>query len=805
MKYIFINFINTLRRYKASSLLNIVGMAVAFAAFYIILTQVVWGFSFNKGLEDDDRIFLMVYTDGKDDYDIVTCRPYAEHSLSSVPEVETYGVANFEPEYGGEYHYVKEGDKVRKFDAYVQTFTQGGLALFGFEEEQGSFKDLAKPRTVAVSAKFARENGLKVGDRFSESIDEPAEWEIVATWKDKFPKASAPGSIKMLQDINNVNIDEWGVYCYKYFVKLKSADAKEAAERNANIAIKSVIEGRGEDDVDDVDEEIASHRICLVPFNELYYRNDVDDSGAVCQIGNKTVDVTLLAVAILTIIIAMINFINFFFALVPARIRSVNTYKVYGTSRMTLVGNFVMESVGLVLLALMLAAVIILLFERSSLTDLLIAPIDFASNGLVLLITVSVTLFGAVVGSLYPAYYITSFQPAFVLKGSFGTSRSGKMLRNILIGVQFTISIGLIICASFIKLQHSYMMNYDMGFNKQGLISGIVPDNLGWEGSKRPAFENKLRSNPDIVDVTWAERNIVSRFLIFLGAEREGKQLQYSCYIVAPNFLDFMGIDIVDGRNFAKSDEESKNGTMIFTESTQKKYGLTIGGYGPGNEDSVLIAGVCKDFHFRPLQYSGGEDYAFYVYGKRRVFQLAMKHIYIRTTEGADAAKVMDFVRKTAMEFVPNEDPDNVELHIFDDELAGQYEFETKLSTMITIFTIIAIIISLMGVFGLVLFETQHRKKEIAIRRVLGAEIDDILKMFCLKYSIIVVVCFIIASPLSWLIINRYFSTFAYHMQITWWVFALAFVVVLVITNLVVAVRCLQTASSNPVDSIKTE
>jgi putative ABC transport system permease protein len=182
-----------------------------------------------------------------------------------------------------------------------------------------------------------------------------------------------------------------------------------------------------------------------------------------------------------------------------------------------------------------------------------------------------------------------------------------------------------------------------------------------------------------------------------------------------------------------------------------------------------------------------------------------MKHIYIRTTEGADAAKVMDFVRKTAMEFVPNEDPDNVELHIFDDELAGQYEFETKLSTMITIFTIIAIIISLMGVFGLVLFETQHRKKEIAIRRVLGAEIDDILKMFCLKYSIIVVVCFVIASPLSWLIINRYFSTFAYHMQITWWVFALAFVVVLVITNLVVAVRCLQTASSNPVESITVE
>ena len=126
-----------------------------------------------------------------------------------------------------------------------------------------------------------------------------------------------------------------------------------------------------------------------------------------------------------------------------------------------------------------------------------------------------------------------------------------------------------------------------------------------------------------------------------------------------------------------------------------------------------------------------------------------MNHIYLRTTKGADPGKVMDFVKKTALEILPNEDPDNVELRIFDEELASKYESEAKIGTLITIFTIIAIIISLMGVFGLVLFETQHRKQEIAIRRVLGAEIDDILKMFCLKYSIIVVVCFVIASPLS--------------------------------------------------------
>lgn len=804
MKYIFINFINTLRHYKASSLLNIIGMAVAFAAFYIILTQVIWGFSYNKGFEDGDRIFLMVYG-GSDGVQSNTCRPYAERTLCAVPEVESYGIAECDNDDEGQFHYIKEDGKIRKFTAYIQKFTQGALALFKFEEEQGSFKDLAKPNTVAVSAKFAKENNLKIGDKFSNSPEEPAEFEIVAIWKDKFPKASALGNIKMLWDIRDIFIDKWSEFSFKYFVKLKNADVKEAAEKNANIAIKPVIEERYGQDTDDAKFDIESYKVKLIPFNELYYRNDVNYTMSISQEGNKTADITFLAVAILIIIIAMINFINFFFALVPARIRSVNTYKVYGTSRMTLVGNFVMESVGLVLLALMLAAVIIVLFERSSLTDLLVAPMDFASNGSVLLVTVSITLLGAIVGSLYPAYYITSFQPAFVLKGFFGSSKSGKALRNILIGVQFTISIGLIICAIFIKLQQSYMMNYDMGFNKQCLISGSMPRKLGWKESMNYAFMDKLKSNPDIADITWANGNIVSRYRMAWGYENNGVQIYFVCYPVAYNFLNFMGIDIIDGRDFLIADDKSENGTIIFTETTQKKYDFTAGGLGPGAEnDSALVAGICKDFHFLPLQYSG-KDFAFYLFGNNDNRGHCLNHIYLRTTKGADPVKVMDFVKKTALEILPNEDPDNVELRIFDEELASKYEVEAKIGTLITIFTIIAIIISLMGVFGLVLFETQHRKKEIAIRRVLGAEIDDILKMFCLKYSIIVVVCFVIASPLCWLIINRYFSTFAYHMQITWWVFALAFIVVLVITNLVVAVRCLQTASSNPVESIKTE
>lgn len=807
MRYIFINFINTLRHYKASSLLNIIGMAVAFAAFYIILTQVMWGMRYNKEQEDSDRIFLLTTSEEGRLKNIFTCRPYAERTLSALPEVESFGAASFDIDNEeDDKHYIKEGGKTRKFSAVIQEFTQGALTLFKFEAEQGSFKDLAKPHTVAVSAKFARENNLKIGDRFSDSpADNSEEREIVALWKDKFPEASSPGRIKMLRDLGNVDVDDWQTINFKYFVKLKNADAKEDFEKHANEVLKSVIAEKAMSDPRAIGTD-STIQMNFIPLSDIYYRTDIGFRSAVCQEGNKTTDMTLLTVAILIIVIAMINFINFFFALVPARIRSVNTYKVYGTSRATLVGNFVMESVGLVVIALLFSLVIILLFERSSLSELLIAPINFASNVSVLLLTVSVTLIGAVVGSLYPAFYITSFQPAFVLKGRFGSSMAGRTLRNVLIGVQFVISIGLIICSSFIRLQQSYMMNYDMGFNRQYLISGTVPKEVAWFGSKLSTFEDRLRSNPDIEDITWAGGPIVAQHRMTWGKKKDdGKRFWFSCYPVAYNFLDFMGIGITEGRDFTMADEKSEYGAIIFTEPTQKEYGKKVGDYTMGaTSDSAMVVGVCKHFRYVPLQHEGSYI-AFYVWGKDHSWGWEMNHLYVRTTPGADPGVVMDFIRKTAIELAPEYDSDYVDIDIFDNELASNYEVENNLNTMITIFTFIAIIISLMGVFGLVLFETQHRKKEIAIMRVMGAGIEDVLRMFCLKYAIIVIVCFVIVSPLCWLIIQRYFSTFAHHTDISWWVFAVVLLVVLAMTILVVAIRCLQTAFSNPVDSIKSE
>lgn len=805
MKHLLRNFFSTLRHYRASSVLNIIGMAVAFGAFYVIMTQVRWGFGYNREVPDADRIFVMTTPQDDGKRDVYFCRPLAEQAISSAPGVESYGTISFSADVDETSFYMKDGELVRKFKTIDHLASRSALDVFGFEAVSGSFDDLSKPGAVAVSSGFARKNSLKTGDYLSLSPKgEPANMEIVAIWSDKFQENSSPGSIDLISSLGDQCIDDWSEWSYPYFVKLDSADGKEAVEQSANNTIHEFLKSQT-DDQEEIESTMERLKVTLIPFNELYYRDGIAYKSSVCRSGNKTTDTSLIAVAILIILIALINFVNFFFALVPSRVRSVNTYKVFGTSRGTLVADFIMEAVGLTVISLVLAAVGVALLSKSTMTGILTGPMDFASNGPILWLTLAVALVGAVAGSVYPALYITSFQPALVLKGSFGSSKAGRTLRNILIGVQFTISMCLIICAVFVKLQHSYMMDFDMGFNKEYLISGVMPSEVSWWSPKNEAFENKLHSNPDIVDLTWSNGQLVNQSRMGWGREYKDKHIEFQCFPVAYNFLDVMGIEIVEGRDFTKVDEQSETGVLIFNEQARDQFGITLDTKGPGHNGDAEIAGICRDFRFRPLQ-MGDMPFAFYLFGKDHYWrQQGLTHLYLRTAAGADPGRVMEFVRSTAMELCPDADPDEIELHLFDEELARKYRSEDKLSRQLTGFTLVTIVLALMGVFGLVLFETQRRSREIAVRRVHGAEIRDILGMLNRRFVVITLVCFLVAAPVSWIIVTRYFSGFAYHHAVSWWVFALALLAVLAVTVTIVTLRSLHAASSNPVEHLKEE
>lgn len=809
MRYIFNNFLNTLKRYKVSSLLNIIGMAVAFAAFYVIMTQVCFNLGYNKSLKDADRTFVLSvpshYNEGK--YNIFINRPLGEALVSESSMSEGGGVFGMYAYESGEVCYTRRNDVPVKMHLERMQYSAGGLRALNFEALEGSLDELSKPATIAISESSAKKYELKLGDSisWSDPQGEKGAREIVSIYKD-FPKNSDLGTVNVVYDMKDNYIDNRSEWSFDYCVKLQNASQKEEFEKESKSILldyfKKLYDGAGETLSDeDIDEINNRSNVKLIPLSELFYTKELD--GKPGRTGNLTTDMTLLAVAVLIILIALINFINFFFALVPARLRSVNTYKIFGVSRTSLIFNFIFESVGLVAIALVLAAIIGILLLRTSVAGILPSSAVFGDNVPVLAMTVGAAVLTAVLGSIYPAFYITSFQPALVLKGSFSGSASGRRLRTALIGFQFVISMSLIICAMFIKMQHTYMMNYDMGFNKSCLLSGYIPYDVCWYGSQNEAFEDKLRSNPQIQDITWADGRIIDVSRMGWGRDYKGKTINFQCYPVAYNFLKFMGIDIVDGRDFMKSDEVSEGGVMIFNEQAKKDFDVDFVTPAPGHEDGTVTAGICKDFNFRPLQYGRG-DFAFYIFGKHR-WRDGLHQVYIRTAPGADVQSVIKFVLATVKEMVPYADDELYNIDFFDKELGAQYRQESRLATLISIFTLVAIIISLMGVFGLVLFDTQHRSREIAVRRVMGGSVGDILKMFNAKYIRIVLASFVIAAPLSWWVISRYFAGFAYHTPIHWWVFALSLVIVLAITMLIVTLRSWDAATSNPVDSLKND
>ncbi len=810
MRYIFHNFINTLRRYKVSSLLNVIGMAVAFGAFYVILTQVSWNFGYNQKLKDADRTFVITlpsnYSPGK--YSPWMCRPLGEQLVNGAAEVECGGMFD---RFGGypEICWTRKDGVARKLHLTALEYSAGGIRTMNFEAVEGSLDELSKPHTIAVSESFARKNALGIGDRISwkDPEGEAGAAEIVALFRD-FQENSDLANVKALCDVGDYNIDDRSEWSYQYAVKLHDASQKEAFEKKSDITVKEYIrklygidESSSEKDIAEVDEILSKFNVKLVSFKEIYYSKIFD--GGTGGLGNFTTDVTMLAVAILIILIALINFINFFFALVPARLRSVNTYKIFGVSRSSLVFNFIMESVGLVLISLVLAVGLVYAFATSPLSDIIDSSVSIGKNLPVFMLTIAVALTAAVVGSVYPALYITSFQPALVLKGSFGGSAAGRRLRNVLIGFQFAISIALIVCAGFVRLQHSYMMKYDMGFDKSALLAGNIPYGLCWGGEQNRAFEDKLRSNPQIADITWADGEIVNTSRMGWGRDYKDKTINFQCYPVAYNFLRFMGIGITEGRDFSESDEISESSSMIFNEQARKEFDIDFETPGPGHQNNTEVVGICKDFNFKPLQY-GYAPFAFYVFGKHS-WRPGLRHIYIRLAPGADPGAVMRFVSDTVAEMRPDVDSETYGVDFFDKELGAQYKRENQLAQMIGLFTMIAIIISLMGVFGLVLFETQHRSREIAVRRVHGASVADILGMLNLKFIGIVLVAFAVAAPVSLLIVRFYFRGFAYHTSLSWMVFASALLSVLVITVLIVTLRSWRAATSNPVDYLKVE
>ena len=790
------NFITLLRRYTTSSLLNVVGMAVAFAVIYLIAVQVKHDLSFNKVISNSENIYRVERT-SKDNLGAWSHnwnQQLPDKICASVPELEVAGTMSFSfpEEYIWYDHSIKRNQTIDNLRIKLSYAQREALEVFSYEFVEGGFENFVTINDIIISEEVAKKYDLKVGDVLT--VGRGLATNMTRTIAGVFKNMPKPSTISeyegWLCDVGYDDENNWGK---SFYVRLKEGiSPADVAEKMRDIELEYWKE-RGE-----------SYDICvrLNPLSKLYLDNTSSLEGFK---GSRSTTYSLIAIAVLILVISFINFINFFFALIPTRIKAINTYKVFGAPTSKLRLNILLETLGLTLLSILCAMTIVFAFANTPLSEYISTSVSLRENWeLALSMIVFLMIFAAIV-SLYPAFYITKFNPSLVLKGSFHATKSGKILRYSLVGIQYVISITLIICTLFIQRQHKYMLKHEMGFDTDMLYTFKVHVGLLGNGGKldyanRDAITEMLKQNPNIIDVSYGDDRIVNQDHMTWTRDYKDGSIIFRAFPVSWNFLQMMGIKIEEGRDFMPSDEKIQGGALIFNRAAADKYGIDTESVINAHGDALSpVVGICENFNFQPL-HKEINPWAFVVFGQYGWRH--PNHVYLRVAAGTDFNEISKFMKGLLDEVMWFADPESYELKFFDDVLAIQYQKEKQLSTLVTMFSVLSILISIIGVFGLVLFETQYKRHEIGIRRIHGASSAGIIKMFNKKYLYIVAICSAVAIPISYCIIDRWMQQFAYRTEMSVWVYVVAVLTITIITIVTVTLRSWKAANENPVDAI---
>ena len=537
-------------------------------------------------------------------------------------------------------------------------------------------------------------------------------------------------------------------------------------------------------------QEIA---LRLTPLNEVYYTHDTTFDFN--PKGHRETNYVLLGIAFLILFIAGINFTNLTTSLIPLRLKTINTHRVLGCSIYKLRAISLIESIVICLISYILALFIVNDLSYTPIANWVDADIRLSQyKGLILLTALIAILTGCLAG-LYPAIRSTSYAPALVLKGSFGLSPKGKKVRVALIGFQYTVSIALIIVTLFMGLQNHFMTSSEqLGFNKdQVAIVNLTPEIYA---KHKPQYIQKLKDYPGIEDVAFSvyELSKEDDMIDLEYARHEDKDVFFKVFYASENFLSVMDIQVEEGRDFTREDLNKAQSDYIINPAAERDFHLH-----PGDRfNDRTVLGVSKDFRFNSCRIASSP----FVFALNNDIPNPKLVSYIRFNSKTNLQEAVAHVRETLKEIDPTFP---FEISFYNTILNNLYQKEQTLGKLISLFGIMAILISIVGVFGLVLFETQYRRKEIGIRKINGATTGQILLMFNKTYIRIVSVCFIISIPIAWMGTQQWLENFAYKTPLHLWVFIVAFLIILSVTIGTVTFRNWQAANENPVNSVKSE
>lgn len=556
-------------------------------------------------------------------------------------------------------------------------------------------------------------------------------------------------------------------------------------------------------------ENAVESRLSLQPVEKIHLapgRDDEPEPG-----GSAKAIFFLMLIAFFIITIAWVNYINLSTAGSINRAREIGIRKVLGSQKIQLIKQFLAEALATNIVSFTIAiglTVLLLQWMRGVFPDDFSLPAFLCSSyGWLFL---GFLVIGALLSGLYPAFVMSSFKPALVVKGGLKASGKGILLRRGLVVFQFALSIFLIIGTIVVYQQVHFMLNQDLGLKMSRVVIMDRPgrwashsDSLN--GPVVQAFKELLKRNPAIESMGMSdalpgkETRWHGEYSTTLSGDKN--EMSIKTIDIDEDYLHVLGISMKAGRNFSRKYGTDQHG-LVISESAAKLLGFTgpedaVGKQVWTNKRACMVLGVTSDVHLQSLQ-KKAEPLVFQFNGR----DYSDDEYYLIKIKTADIPRTIGYIRKSWEEIFPG---NPFSFSFLDDYFNRQYDNDMQFGLLFGVFSMVAIIIACIGLFALVAYMVQQRTREIGIRKVLGASLRDILALFTKDFTKLILIANLIAWPLGWFLMNSWLREFAYRIHISWLVFLLAGVSALIIALMTISLQALKAAIANPVKAIRAE
>lgn len=801
--------LRNLWKHKGFSAINIIGLAMGLACFIVIAMYVVDEISYDKFHEKANRTYR-INTDirfgGTDLNMAVSSDPLGAALKKDYPQVE-----EFTRLFGS------DGSKlIKKGNDYINEtrITHADSTLFNvftLPAITGDTKTaLNEPNTVVITETAAKKYFGSVNEAIGKNVETNENgstlYKVTAVIKDILRNSHFNFDFFFSMDNVDYGFGNFLSNNFHTYVVLKPGTDYKAFNKNFRQVVEKYVVPQASQfmDVKSMEDfEKAGNKLeySLIPISDIHLRSSRQVELATN--GNIQYVYIFSAVALFILLIACINFMNLSTARSAGRAKEVGIRKVLGSEKKSLIGQFLSESSLMALLAMVFAIGIVWLSlpwfnsiaaKEMNMSVLFRPPFIF----FLLLLPVLV----GVLAGIYPAFFLSAFQPISVLKGKINAGFRKSYLRSSLVVFQFCASIILITGTIIIYKQLNYIQTTKIGFNKDQLL---VVNNPGVPRNNREAFKNEIAklggvksasfagylpvSNSSRSDNTWSTETVMN--------EKNGFNMQN--WPVDYNYIPTLGMEIIKGRNF--SPEFGSDSTGLIINETAAK---VIGSDNPvgkklysndenGKQLAYSVIGVVKNFNFESLRKNVG-PLAFRLGNNRwaSAYRVA----------AADVNSLIKNIESKYKEMAPGM-PFSYEF--LDESFDNMYREEQRVGKVAFTFSLLAVLIACLGLFGLATYMAEQRTKEIGVRKVLGASVPDIVSMLSKDFLRLVLISFVIAVPLSWYFMNQWLQDFAFRINIGWWIFGAAGVIAVLIAFVTVSFQAIKAAVANPVKSLRTE